>query len=77
MKKNLLLPWNGETLDIKGYYSPAVPASVDRIDPPQNASFELDSVVYKGVNILNIIPASMQEEIEQKCLTSIQENAGR
>lgn len=72
MRKEILLPWNGEILDVTGYYSPAVSASVDRINPPQNASFEITKIKYKGIEVQNIIPTEMQEEIEQKCLTLIE-----
>ena len=73
MKKSVEIIYaETELLIVTGYYSAARSCSNDRIDPPEEASFEIDEVIFKDVDITKILSDDQCKEIEERCLEIIE-----
>jgi len=63
----------GIPLECHGYYTPY--RSSTYIDPPEPASFEIDEVFYRGVEVMTLLDALHIDwhDIERKCLEALEE----
>ncbi|CAB5218451.1 hypothetical protein UFOVP212_34 [uncultured Caudovirales phage] len=66
------ITWNDtEELIVDGTYYKARPMSNDRINPPEDADFEIHTIEYKGVEVQNLFSDDDFYTITEKYLTLI------
>lgn len=63
------ITWENEMLDVVGYYSEAQKQDYDT--PPISAEFDIEKILYKGVNVYPILSVESIENIEVKCLLNL------
>lgn len=54
---------NGETVTVEGELTPYVPASLDRVNLPENRDLIVEKVIYKNVNIMPVLDDDQIEEL--------------
>jgi hypothetical protein len=58
--------------EVKGYYIPSYPCT--REEPEQSAEFEIETIIYKGVDILDLFHELSEDaylELQEKCIEKI------
>jgi hypothetical protein len=78
MKKETVdIKFGEQELTVSGIYSP--PYFGDRETPPEPATFEVDEVFYKGIDVSPLISELDDElfvKIENECITNMQDKDG-
>lgn len=59
MKKSCEITYKGELLELEGDYYEGCPG--DRDTPPDSASFEINTIKYKGVDVTSLIESIKDE----------------
>ena len=71
--KNVTITWNEtELLEVSGTYTKARPMSNDRINPPEDSDFEIDKILYKGIEVQGLFSDEDYYKIQDKCLMLIE-----
>jgi hypothetical protein len=69
MKKSVTITWNeNEILTVDGYFKKASPMSNDRVNPPEEAEFDISTIWYKGVDVSGLFSDEDFYKIQDKCL---------
>lgn len=64
------ITWNEtEELLVYGIFSKARPMSNDRINPPEDADFEITAIEYKDTDVTSLFSDEDFYKIQEKCLT--------
>ena len=65
--------FKGVELVCTGFFSRAYPMSNDRLTPPEDASFEIDTITYNGAIVTDLVEALTDlEPISDLCIEKLQ-----
>lgn len=69
--KTVTISYNGEELDILGYYYPYYMGTMEQ--PPENEDFEIETIIYKGQDVTDLVCALLPnlDKITELCLEKI------
>jgi hypothetical protein len=69
MKKSVEIIFDGEELEVVGFYTPKEDSNY--IDPPFPEYFEIEKILFKGVDVIDLINDTDIKKIETLCLEKL------
>ena len=70
-KHDVLIKLENAIVDVKGFYTKSE-RSIDPMTPDSSSEYELYAVMYKGVDIRPCLSDEAQIDLEERCLTLIE-----
>ena len=70
-KHDVLIKLENAIVDVKGFYTKAE-RSIDPMTPDSSSEYELYAVMFKGVDIRPCLNDEVIYDLEQRCLTLIE-----
>lgn len=73
MNKSVTIIWNEtELLEVVGFYAKGRPMSNDRVNPPEDSDFEIEKIMYKGIEVTALFSDEDYYIMQDKCLMLIE-----